>query len=350
MDKKDYYETLGVKKDATPDDIKKAYRKLAIQYHPDKNPNDKDAEEMFKEIAEAYDVLNTPNKRQEYDQYGHNGKKGQGFGTYDFTDIYNNFFGRQENRQTVNKGGSIRINFPLTLEEIYTGINKKIKFKKMDVCPDCGGVGHDNSGKIDICPHCNGNGVSVEVRQNGNMMFQQIVTCPHCKGEGQIVINPCKTCHGMGVVEKEAEIDIDIPKGVEHGMQLTVEGKGSAPIRNNGVYGDLILVITQKPHTWLNRDKNTIITLKQINVLDALLGGSINVNCIDGSKANFKLPIGAEFNSRYSMKGKGMPIMGTSNYGDMIVVIQYKMPKSLTDEEIKIIEKLKESTNFNNLN
>lgn len=353
MDKKDYYEVLGVTKNSTPDDIKKAYRKLAIKYHPDKNPGDKDAEENFKELAEAYDVLSTPEKRSEYDQYGHAGKQGQGFNfnfggfNFDFNDFASGFFGNMRSKEPViEKGGSIRLKFPLSLEEMYTGVKKKVRFKKYVSCQDCGGKGHESNGSIAVCPHCHGTKMITETMTQGNTMFSRTVPCNHCNNTGKIVHNPCKTCNGFGIVEKDAELDIEIPKGVENGMQLMVDGAGNAPLYNDGINGDLIVMIVDKPNNAFDRHGANLVTLKEISVIDAMLGNDIIVNCIDGSKHVFKTHVGIDSGEQFSLKGKGMPILNTSNFGDMYVIVKYKLPTSLTDEEKELINRLANCESF----
>lgn len=350
-EKRDYYEVLGVEKNASPEDIKKTYRKLAIKYHPDKNQGDKEAEAKFKEIAEAYEVLSNPDKRSEYDQFGHAGKQGMGFGDFDLTNFMRNMYGNSFFRHgtQVNKGSTIRIKFPLTLEEMYTGVNKKIKFKKQVTCSHCNGTGHEADGAITTCPQCGGNGMILNSFRQGNTMYQQAATCPNCKGTGHIIEKPCNVCGGDGVVEKESELDIDIPKGVEHGMHLTVEGKGNAPLHNNGVNGDLIVAVIEKPNNAFERDGSNLMTLKEVSILDAILGNTVTVNCIDGTQCTFKTHIGTKEGEQFRLRGKGMPILNTSNYGDMVVVIKHKMPKYLTDSDKELIGKLNESEAFKSI-
>lgn len=350
-EKRDYYEVLGVEKNASPEDIKKTYRKLAIKYHPDKNQGNKEAETKFKEIAEAYEVLSNPDKRSEYDQFGHAGKRGMGFGDFDLNNFMRNMYGNSFFRQgrQVNKGSSIRIKFPLTLEEMYNGVNKKIKFKKQVPCSHCNSKGHEAGGEIEKCPHCGGNGMILNSFMQGNTMYQQATTCPHCKGSGRIISNPCKVCGGNGLVEKEIELDIDIPKGVEQGMHLTLEGNGNAHPNNEGENGDLIVVIIEKPNNAFERDGSNLMTLKEVSILDAILGNTVTVNCIDGTQCTFKTHVGTKEGEQFRLRGKGMPILNTSNYGDMVVVIKHKMPKYLTDSDKELIGKLSESEAFKGL-
>ena len=372
--KRDYYEVLGVKKDATKDELKKAYRKLSMMYHPDKQQGKseeekKDAEEKFKEIAEAYDVLSDDNKRAEYDQFGHAGKSGQGF-TYNFNnagDMFNrfmrdfggfsDFFGsakefgfgfggnREQGQPQEERGRDIRVRFGLTLLELYKGVKKKITYPKSNICPDCLGKGYGKDGKIEKCPYCEGTGFISQMRTNG---FSRIVTntvCPHCNGTGGIIKNPCKTCNGSGLVKNQEVAEIDIPKGAYNGYTFRVAGKGDAsPI---GPSGDLIVVISEKSDPQFERRGNDLYINKDIPVLDAILGKDITIESLDGSKINFKTHVGIKPGEMFRLKDRGMPILGTRNsYGYLVVVVGYKVPTELTSTERKSLEELAKSKNF----
>ncbi|MBO8454312.1 MAG: DnaJ domain-containing protein, partial [Bacteroidetes bacterium] len=309
-EKRDYYEVLGVDKNATVDEIKKAYRKKAIQYHPDKNPGDKEAEEKFKEAAEAYSVLSDPDKRAKYDQFGHAGLGGQpgpdfsgGFG--DLNDILRDLFGggfggfsgfggfggfgggngRSSQSQRVYKGRDIRVRVKMTLEEIARGAEKEISLERNVPCQDCGGKGARNSADIKPCPACKGTG---QVKRVVNGIFGQTVTystCQQCGGEGKIVTNPCRTCGGTGLVRKKETVKVNIPAGVENGMQLTIRGGGHAA-KNNGINGDLLVLIEEIEHPDFKREGNNLTYAKVISVIDAMLGATVEIPCIDG---NYKI-------------------------------------------------------------
>lgn len=363
-EKKDFYDIIGITEDEkklSNDEflkvLKKKYRKLCVQYHPDKNPNNKEAEEKFKEIAEAYDVLSDSKKRQEYDQFGHLGKDGNGFG-FNFSNInfddfdfdpfsMGGFFNnRRRKEKEVNKGSSIRINLKLSLEELYKGVHKKIKLNKHVKCSSCDGKGYNNGGGVKPCPHCQGTGMFIQVTNRGNFVMQQSSPCHYCNGTGSIVENPCSSCNGTGTVLKNEEIEFDVPKGSYNNDVIVIKDKGNAPLRNNGVNGDLIVVISELPNDAFERRENDIITLKEISLIDALLGTDIIVNCVDGTQCTFKTHVGVETGEHFKLKGKGMPIKNTNNYGDMYVVVKVKMPKKLTSKETEKINELKILENF----
>ena len=366
-DKRDYYEVIGItdEEKKLPHEeflktLKKKYRKLCVKYHPDKNPDNKEAEEKFKEIAEAYDVLSDENKRLEYDQYGHMGKSGNGFNfdfsNFDFTDFgfdFNPFeagafFGhqRRRNEQTIAKGTSIRIKIKVSLEDLYKGVHKKIKLDRLVKCSDCNGNGYKEGGSIKACPRCGGTGMFRQVINKGNFIMEQSSPCQHCNGTGVVVDNPCPTCNGNGIVNKKEEIEFDIPKGTSNGEAIVLQGVGNAPIRNKGINGDMIIIVEEEPNKAFERQGFDIVTMKEITLTEALLGENITVNCIDGSQCSFKVHVGTETGEHFKLKGKGMPIKGTNNYGDMYVVTKVKMPKRLTGEEINKIKELGKFDNF----
>lgn len=364
MAKRDYYEVLGVSKTATADELKKAYRKLALQYHPDKNQGDKEAEEKFKEAAEAYDVLSNQEKRQRYDQFGHAGVDGQGgFGGggmsmddifSQFGDIFGSFFGGgggfrgfggggQGARRPVQRGSNLRIKVKLTLEEIEKGAEKKIKVNKYVACKQCNGSGSKNN-SFETCSHCNGTGVVTQITRTilGQMQTQSI--CPHCGGEGKIIKDKCPECHGDGIVKAEEVITINIPAGVYDGMQLSMTGKGNAAPRG-GINGDLIILIEEIPHELFERQESNLYHNAFITFSDAAMGASIEVPTLAG-KARIKIEQGTPSGKILRLKGKGLPDFNGYGRGDLLININVWVPKSLTKEEKEILEKLKKSPNF----
>ena len=312
MSKRDYYEVLEVAKTATVEEIKKAYRKKAIQYHPDKNPGDKEAEEKFKEAAEAYEVLSDPDKRSRYDQFGHqgvNGGFGGGFGGggmsmedifSHFGDIFGGSFGGfggfssggSRSRRRTNRGSDLRVKVKLTLKEIATGVEKKIKVKKYVSCKACNGTGAEKGTSYTTCSTCNGSGVVTRVQQTILGAMQSTTTCPTCGGEGRIITKKCPECNGEGVRLEEEVITLNIPAGVADGMQLSMSGKGNAA-RHGGVNGDLLILIEEEPHPELLRDENDLIYNLLLNFSTAALGGTVEVPTIDG-KAKVKIDAGTQ--------------------------------------------------------
>ena len=363
MAKRDYYEVLGVPKTATPEEMKKAYRKLAIQYHPDKNPGNKEAEEKFKEAAEAYDVLSNPDKKARYDQFGHAGVDGQGgFGGAggmsmddifsQFGDIFGNIFGGGgfrgfggggNARRPVQRGSNLRIKVKLTLEEIEKGAEKKIKVNKYVPCKTCNGTGSKDN-NYETCPNCHGSGVVTQVTRTilGAMQTQSV--CPHCGGEGKIIKDKCTTCHGDGIVKAEEVITINIPAGVYDGMQLSMTGKGNAAPRG-GINGDLIILIEEVPHELFERQENNLYHNTFITFADAAMGASIEVPTLNG-KAKIKIEQGTPSGKILRLKGKGWPDINGYGRGDLLVNLNVWVPKSLTKEEREILEKLSKSPNF----
>lgn len=360
MSKKDYYEVLGVGKNADADEIKKAYRKLAIKYHPDKNPDDKAAEEKFKAASEAYEVLSNGEKKQRYDQYGHAGMGGNGGGGYggggmnmddifsQFGDIFGNSgrsgFGGQQQRQRVNRGSNLRIKLKLNLQEIANGIEKKIKVNKFVACKPCSGSGAASGKGHTTCSTCRGSGHVTRLTNTILGQMQTTQTCPTCGGDGKIITDKCKTCFGDGIVRGEEEISINIPAGVAEGMQLNVSGKGNAGARG-GINGDLIVAIEEIPHEKLKREGNNLMYEHYISFVDAALGTSIEVPTVDG-KAAVKLDAGTQSGRILRLKGKGLPEVQSYNKGDLLVSINVWTPQKLSKEETKILQGLKESDNF----
>lgn len=362
--KRDFYEILGVSKNANADELKKAYRKKAIEFHPDKNPGDKESEEKFKEAAEAYEVLNDPQKRARYDQYGHAGVSGAsggggygggGFGGMSMEDIFSNFgdvfgghfgFGGQQQQRgkRVNRGSNLRVKVKLTLEEIAKGTEKKIKVQKYIPCNTCHGTGAKDGSGHTSCSTCHGRGSVTRITNTILGQMQTTTTCPSCGGEGQIITDKCKTCFGDGIVRGEDVITINIPAGVAEGMQMNVSGKGNAGARG-GVNGDLIVVIEEEEHPLLKRDGNNLVFDQMLNFVDAALGTSIEVPTIDG-KAKVKIEHGTPAGKVLRLKGKGLPDVQGYGKGDLLVNISIWTPTHLSAEEKKTLEKLRESPNF----
>ena len=367
MEKRDYYEVLEVSKNATADEIKKAYRKMAIKYHPDKNPDNKEAEEKFKEAAEAYEVLSNPEKRQRYDQFGHAGLHGQqGFSGMDdifshFGDIFSDLFGGgggfsfssgfgggfgggKQAQRHVNRGSNLRLRVKLNLSEINEGVKKKVKVNKFVPCQHCGGSGaKDNS--FETCPTCNGRGQTVKIQNSIFGQMQTVTTCPNCGGEGKIIKNKCPECQGNGVVKSEEIIELNIPAGVADGMQLSVRGKGNAGARN-GIAGDLIILIEEEKDKDFERDGNDLIHELFISFPQAALGATIEVPIINGT-AEVKIPAGTQSGEVIKLRGKGLPELNGYGRGDILINVNVWTPKKLNKEEEKIMRSLLESENIN---
>lgn len=366
MAKRDYYEVLGVDKSASADEIKKAYRKLAIKYHPDKNPGNKEAEEKFKEAAEAYSVLSDADKKAKYDQFGHAGVDGAGpdfsGGFGNLNDILNDLFGGAfgggfgggfggfggfgggQRRERVYRGRDIRVRVKLTLEEIARGVEKEISIEKNVPCPDCGGRGARNSSDIKTCPACNGTG---QVQRVVNSFLGQTVTystCQQCGGEGKVISNPCHTCNGTGLVRQRETIKVKIPAGVEAGMQMTVQGEGHAA-KNNGINGDLLVVIEEQEHPDFRREGSNLLYTKVISVVDAMLGCEVEIPCLDG-KQKIKVEPGTQSGTVTRLRGKGLPSVNSYGTGDLYVKIAVWIPKKLTKEEKALFESMRHNESF----
>ncbi len=360
MAKRDYYEILGIAKNASEEEIKKAYRKLAIKFHPDKNPDDKTAEDKFKEAAEAYEILSNPDKRARYNQYGHAGvggaSGGQGHGGMNMDDIFSQFgdifggafgFGGGGNRggggRRMNRGSNLRVKVKLNLKEIANGADKKIKVNKYVGCKTCSGSGAKN-GQYDTCKQCNGSGVVTRVQQTILGAMQTQTTCPGCSGEGRIVKDKCNTCHGDGIVREEEIITINMPAGVAEGMQLSMSGKGNAAARG-GINGDLLIVIEEEDHPDLKREGNHLIYSLNISFPDAAMGTNVEIPTID-AKAKIKIEPGTQSGRVLRLKGKGLPDVNAYGRGDLLVEISVYTPTHLSPDERKSLETLKGSKNF----
>ncbi|MDR2127102.1 MAG: molecular chaperone DnaJ [Prevotellaceae bacterium] len=363
MAKRDYYEVLGVQKNATDEEIKKAYRQKAIQYHPDKNQGNKEAEEKFKEAAEAYDTLSDANKRARYDRFGHAGvENGAGNGGFnmDVEDILSRFgnifgggfgsafssiFGEENDysQQYSNRGGDIRIRIKLTLDETVKGVEKKIKINKLVACSHCNGSGAKD-GKYNVCSACKGSGKTVRIARTMFGQMQQVSICPVCQGQGKTIATPCGHCRGEGTVKQETEISFKVPAGIGEGMQLTVSGKGNAA-RRGGINGDLLVLIEEIPDKDLIRDGNDLLYTLFITVPQAALGCTAEIPTVDG-KAKIKIAPGTQSGKILRLKGKGIPDVNRYGIGDLLVYVSVWIPKKLSKDEEKILKKLDESENF----
>lgn len=370
MSKRDYYEVLGVSKSATQEEIKKAYRKQAIKFHPDKNPGDKEAESKFKESAEAYEVLSNQEKRSRYDRYGHAGvggaASGGGFGGgMSMEDIFENFgdifgsafgggfggfsgfsgFGGSRSRgRRVNKGSNLRVKVSLSLKDIANGVNKKIKVNKFIACDACGGNGAKDASSYSTCSTCNGTGQVTKVSNTFLGAMQTTQTCHACGGDGKIITNKCTKCHGEGIVKDSEVISLDIPAGVAEGMQLSVSGRGNAA-RRGGVNGDLIVLIQEEKHPDLVRDGNDLIYGLYLNFAEATLGAPVEIPTVDG-KVKIKIEPGTQPGKILRLRGKGLPDVNGYGKGDLLVNLNVWVPRNLSKEEKKVVEQLSNSENF----
>ena len=367
MAKRDYYEVLGVSKGADEGEIRKAYKKLAMQYHPDRNPGDKAAEEKFKEAAEAYEVLGDKDKRTQYDRYGHAGVGGQGGfsgGGMTMEDIFehfgdifgemggspfDNFFGgggaRTRGRQSRGQRGSnLRIKVALTLEEIATGATKKIRVNKHVTCDICHGSGAKDSSSVQTCGTCRGSGYVRQIRNTFLGQMQTTTACPTCNGRGQVITANCSKCKGEGRVFGEETIELEIPAGVAEGMQLSMSGKGNAGA-HGGPNGDLIISITEKKHEHFQRDGQNLIYDLYLNFADASLGTSVEVPTIDGT-VKIKVPPGTQSGKIFRLKDKGLPAVQSYGKGDELIHVNVWTPKKVNDEERQLLEKLRDMPNF----
>ncbi|MCC5813422.1 MAG: molecular chaperone DnaJ [Leptospira sp.] len=354
MAEKSYYEILGVQKGASDADIKSAYRKLAIKYHPDKNKGNAEAEEKFKEATEAYEILRDPQKRQAYDQFGKAGvnagagygQGGFGQGAYtDFSDIFGNFEdifegffgaggrGGRGGRGGIQRGSDLRYNLEISLEDAALGKEVKIEVPRNETCGDCGGSGAAKGSSPSTCPDCGGSG---QIRR-AQGFFSVTTTCPRCSGRGKIVTNPCKSCRGQGVVERRRTINIKIPAGVENGSRLKVTGEGEAG-PNGGPHGDLYVVTQVRKHPTFERNGSDLIVVKSISLALACLGGEIDVPTIDGKTISLKIPEGTESGQVFRMKGLGIPYIGAYGKGDQHVVVKISIPKKLSKRQKELLE------------
>jgi molecular chaperone DnaJ len=365
MSKRDYYEILGVGKTASTDEIKKAYRKVAMQYHPDRNPGDKGAEEKFKEAAEAYEVLSDADKKAQYDRYGHAGVSGNGrgfggggmnmedifsqFGDIFGDDLFGSFFGGgsargRSGRSRGVRGSNLRVKIKLNYEEIAKGVTKNIKVKKHVVCNTCGGSGAKDKGSVQTCSTCGGSGQVRRVQSTFLGQMQTVTTCPACSGEGTTVTAKCNSCRGEGRVYGEETVSIDIPAGVQEGMQLNLSGKGNAGERG-GMPGDLIILIEEEQHKELQRDGLNVAYDLHLSFTDAVFGTQIEVPTIDG-RAKIKIPAGTQSGKIFRLKGKGFPAVNSYQKGDQLIHVNVWTPQHVSAEEKAMLEKMSHSPNF----
>lgn len=365
MAKRDYYEILGVTKSASGEEIKKAYRKVAMQYHPDRNPGDKSSEEKFKEAAEAFEVLSDADKKAQYDRYGHagvtgNGRGGQGggmnmedifsqFGDIFGEDLFGNFFGggrggRGQQRNRGIRGSNLRVKLKLTYEEIAKGVTKNIKVKKYVPCTTCSGSGAKDKGSVQTCSTCGGSGQVRKVQNTFLGQMQTVTTCPACGGEGSTITAKCPSCKGEGRVYAEETVTIDIPAGVQEGMQLNISGRGNAGERG-GMAGDLIVLIEEETHKELHREGLNVAYELYLSIPDAVFGTQVEVPTIDG-RAKIKIPAGTQSGKIFRLKGKGFPGVNSYQKGDQLIQVNVWTPQHVSAEEKAMLEKLNHSPNF----
>jgi len=361
--KRDYYEVLGVSKNSNSDEIKKAYRKVAMQFHPDRNPGDKAAEEKFKEAAEAYEILSDSDKKAQYDRYGHAGVTGNGrgfsgggmnmedifsqFGDIFGEDLFGGFFGGQRRgaqRGRGIRGGNLRIKLKLTYEEIAKGVTKNVKVKKHVSCSTCNGSGAKDKGSVQTCNTCGGSGQVRRVQNTFLGQMQTVTTCPNCNGEGSVITAKCATCRGEGRVYGEETVTIEIPAGVQEGMQLNISGRGNAGERG-GSTGDLVILIEEESHKELQREGLNVAYDLHISFTDAVFGVQVEVPTIDG-RAKIKIPAGTQSGRIFRLKGKGFPAVNSYEKGDQLVHVNVWTPQQISAEEKAMLEKLNNSSNF----
>jgi molecular chaperone DnaJ len=365
MAKRDYYEVLGVPRNAGADEIKKAYRKVAMEFHPDRNPGDKSSEEKFKEAAEAYEVLSDSDKRAQYDRFGHagvGGAAGRGggmnmddifsqFGDIFGDDLFGSFFGGGGGRGRGGagsgrgtRGSNLRIKLRMNYEEIAKGASKTVKVKKYVLCNTCTGSGAKDKGSVQNCTTCNGSGQVRRVTNTFLGQMQTVATCPTCNGEGSTVTSKCGSCKGEGRTYAEETLNIDIPPGVQEGMQLSLSGKGNAGERG-GPNGDLIVLIEEEAHPQLQRDGNNVVFDLHISFPDAVFGANLEVPTIEG-KAKIKIPAGTQSGKIFRLKGKGFPVINSYERGDQLIHVNVWTPQQLSGEEKDMLERMQKSKNF----
>lgn len=345
-DKKDYYEVLGVEKNADEATIKKAYRSLAKKYHPDMNPGDKEAEMKFKEVNEAYDVLSDSDKRAKYDQYGHaafdpaagGGAGGAGFGGFgDFGDIFSSFFGggfggsSSARRNGPMRGDDIGARVSITFEEAAFGVKKEISYNRVGRCLDCGGSGAAKGSTAETCPKCHGSGQMRVVQRLGGMQFQSTTTCDNCRGKGKIIRNPCPNCRGTGFIRVTKKLEVSIPAGIDDGERIALRGQGNDG-QNGGPAGDLILQVSVKPHAIFERDGYNIFCEVPLPVTDAILGAEIEIPTLEGN-VKYKIPEGTQPGTRFTLRGKGIPYVNSSRRGDLIFQVNVEIPRGLSEKQ-----------------
>ena len=357
MSKQDFYDVLGVSKSADESSLKSAYRKLAMKYHPDRNPGDTNAEKKFKEVSEAYDVLSNPEKKAAYDQYGHeafSGGSGQGFsegfssGFGSFSDIFEDFFGdmsgRQGNNEQRKKGEDLKYEMTISLRDAYTGIKKEINFDTLISCDSCRGSGSSKNDGISSCGSCGGRG---RIRASQGF-FTVERTCPNCSGTGQVITDPCSSCNGEGRVRKNRKIEVSIPAGVEEGSRIRLSGEGASG-QNGASSGDLYIFIGILQHEIFQRDGMEIFCNVPISISDASLGGSVEVPTVSGGRAKVKIPAGTQSGDQLKLSGKGMPALRSVSFGDMIITLVVEIPKNLSSRQKELLREFDEESDHNNI-
>ena len=347
-EKRDYYEVLGVKKGATEDELKKAYRKLAKENHPDLHPGDKECEARFKEINEAYEVLSDPDKRAKYDQFGHaafdpsQGFGGGGFGGFEgfggFGDIFSDIFGGGfgfggggRNPNAPRKGDNLRATVNIKFEEAAFGVKKDVFIAKVEQCPDCKGTGCAEGTTAEVCPDCKGSGTVMSTKRTPFGMVQSSEQCPKCKGRGKIIHTPCKTCRGMGSVRRQHKVSVSVPAGIDDGQTISLRGQGNAGV-NGGPAGDLLITVLVQPHARFERDGASILLEQEVSFAQAALGAEIEVPTLDG-KVKLNIPEGTQTGTTFRLKGKGVPFLRNGGRGDQFVTVKVAVPRGMTSAQ-----------------
>ncbi|MBR5381320.1 MAG: molecular chaperone DnaJ [Oscillospiraceae bacterium] len=355
-DKRDYYEVLGLNKGASDDEIKKAYRRMAKQYHPDLNPGDKDAEAKFKEVNEAYDVLSDADKKSRYDQYGHAGVDpnfgaggfGGGFGQgmdFDLGDIFGSFFGGgfggTRNKNAPRRGENIRVGVTVTFEEAAFGCDKTITVSRVEKCSDCSGSGCAPGTTAETCSNCGGTGTVRQQQRTPFGVMQTQSDCPRCGGSGKIIHQPCKTCRGAGYARKQKKVSVKIPAGIDDGQTISLRGQGSVGL-NGGPNGELLITVNVKPHEFFEREGSSVLCGMNVSVTQAMLGCELEVPTLDG-KVKYDVPAGTQSGTVFRLRGKGIPSLRGAGRGDQYVTVNVVIPKDLTEEQKELVRKLEES-------
>ena len=361
-EKRDYYEVLGVGKDASADDIKKAYRKAAKENHPDLHPGDKECEERFKEVNEAYEVLSDEEKRKKYDQFGHAafdpnagfGGAGGGFGGFgdfgDLGDIFGSFGdifgfgggGQRANPNAPRKGDNIRTSVSISFEEAAFGCEKEVTVGRVETCPDCNGSGCQPGTTPEVCPDCKGTGSVRTTQRTPFGMVQSSAACSKCRGTGKIIHQPCKTCKGMGAIRRQHKVKVTIPAGIDDGQAISQRGKGNAGV-NGGPAGDLLVSVIVRPHARFERDGNSVLLEQPISFAQATLGAEIEVPTLDG-KVKMNIPEGTQPGATFRLRGKGVPYLRGSGRGDQFVTVTVAVPKNLTGSQKELLRQYAAST------
>ena len=348
-EKRDFYEVLGVKKGASEDELKKAYRKLAKENHPDLHPGDKECEARFKEINEAYEVLSDPDKRAKYDQFGHaafdpsQGFGGGGFGGFEgfggFGDIFSDIFGGGfgfgggggRNPNAPRKGDNLRATVNIKFEEAAFGVKKEVFVAKIEQCPDCKGTGCAEGTTAEVCPDCKGTGTVMSTKRTPFGMVQSSEQCPKCKGRGKIIHSPCKTCRGMGSVRRQHKVTVSVPAGIDDGQTISLRGQGNAGL-NGGPAGDLLITVLVQPHARFERDGASILLDQEVSFAQAALGAEVEVPTLDG-KVKLNIPEGTQTGTTFRLKGKGIPFLRSGGRGDQFVTVKVTVPRNLTSAQ-----------------